>query len=162
MIVEPLSKTAELLSPSMLPQAMFSGPLHQVSGLGFKKRTFWDVLRLWEPHLGMLSDYWFLRGLASLLFHPLFYIETHFLGALAEVLRTIFHEIVRTTTSKAISVFFSSTAEMHWQNEQYTQLTDLLHQSHLRFLGPLHLKTQQLLFSLPLCLSLLQLSYFPP
>ena len=52
-MVEPLSKRSQLLSQSFLTLAMFLGPLHWVSGLGFKKQTFCDVFRLWEPHLGM-------------------------------------------------------------------------------------------------------------
>ena len=55
-MVEPLSKRAQLLSPSILAQAMFSGPLHWVHGSGFKKGTFWDVFRPWEPCLGMLIE----------------------------------------------------------------------------------------------------------
>ena len=39
-MVEPLSKRAQLLSPSIQTQVMFSGLLHQLSGLGFKKGTF--------------------------------------------------------------------------------------------------------------------------
>ena len=52
-MVKPLSKRDQLLSPSILTLAMFLGPLHWVSRLGFKKGTFWNVFRLWEPHPGM-------------------------------------------------------------------------------------------------------------
>ena len=52
-----------------------------------------------------LSHYWFLRGPASLLCHPLFCIQTCSLGGLAEILWTISHEVVRTTTPKTISSF---------------------------------------------------------
>ena len=53
LMVKPLSKRPQLLSPSILTQAMSSGPLHWVSGSGFKKGTFMNVFRLWEPCLGM-------------------------------------------------------------------------------------------------------------
>ena len=52
-----------------------------------------------------LSGYWFLRGLASLHHCPLFCISIHFLGSLAEIFWIIFHQMVRTSTSEAISVF---------------------------------------------------------
>ena len=49
---------------------MFSNPLYQVSGSGFKKGTFWDVLGPWEPCPGMPVE-WLLvsegPGLPSLL-----------------------------------------------------------------------------------------------
>ena len=53
LMVEPLSKRAQLFSQSIQTQVMFSGLLHQLSGLGFKKGALWDVFRHWEPHLGI-------------------------------------------------------------------------------------------------------------
>ena len=52
-----------------------------------------------------LSNYWFLRGLDSLLHYLLFCIYTHFSGSLAKTLQTIFYEMVRSTTSKTIFIF---------------------------------------------------------
>ena len=106
LMVKPLSKRAQLLSPSILIQAMFLDPLHQVCQLVLRKRTFWDISRLWKLHPGMLVE-WLLvsEGSTSLFWCP------HFLGSLAEILQEIFHQMVRTITSEAISVFlwYSST-----------------------------------------------------
>ena len=48
-MVEQLSKRTQLLSLLILTWAMFSGPLQWVSGSGFKKAAFQDVLTLKEP-----------------------------------------------------------------------------------------------------------------
>ena len=53
LMVKPLSRRCQLLSPSILTWVMFLGLLHQVSGLGIKKGTFWDIFRLWQPCLRM-------------------------------------------------------------------------------------------------------------
>ena len=58
---------------SILTQAMFSGPLHQVSKSGYKKRTFWDVFRPWESHPGMQAEWQMVtEGPDPPSFHPLF------------------------------------------------------------------------------------------
>ena len=54
--------------------------------------------------------------------------------------------------------FSSDTAQLYWQNGWYSWLADLFHQSHSRFLGLLHLKSQPLL---ALHLSSLQFQCFP-
>ena len=75
LMAEPLSKRAQLLSPSIWTQAMFSGLLHWLSGLGFKKGTFQDIFKLLKPHLGtpveqlLVSEGSSLPSLLSPLFH---------------------------------------------------------------------------------------------
>ena len=105
-MVKPLSKRAQLLSPSILMQAMFSGPLYQVSRLGFMKETFLDIFRPWEPHLGMPVEKLLVSkgiGFPSLL-SPLSHVNS-LQAVLLRSLGTIFHEMVRTTTSETISIF---------------------------------------------------------
>ena len=99
LMVELLSIGAQLLSPSILTWAMFSGLLHQLSGLGTSSGLGSLVQGC------QLNNYWFLRGPASLLHCPLFCIQTHSSGSLAEILQTISDKVVRTTTSKTISIF---------------------------------------------------------
>ena len=80
MMVELLSKRAQLSSPSMQTQAILSGPLYWLSWSGFKKGTFWEIFRLWEPCLRMPVE-WLLvsegSGLPSLL-SPLLHLNSLF------------------------------------------------------------------------------------
>ena len=105
LMVKPLSKRAQLLLSSIMTWAMLSDPLQWVSGSEFKKGTFWDVLRLEEPCLGMLAE-WLLvserPGLSSFL-SPLSHLNL-LSGVLTEVFWMIPHEMVRATTSKTILI----------------------------------------------------------
>ena len=81
---------------------MFSGLLHQLSGLGFKKGTFWDVFRLW----GLLVEQLLVSegsGLPSSL-SPLLHLNWLFWLSCWDPL-TIFHKMVMTATSETISIF---------------------------------------------------------
>ena len=101
LMVQPLSKRAQLLSSSILTWAMFSGPLQLVSGSGFKKGNFQDILWLGEPFLGMIAEWLLVSEGSSLL--SLSSILSHlnsFSGSLTEIFQTIPHEIVKATTSK--------------------------------------------------------------
>ena len=99
-MVEPLSKRAQLLSQSVLTQAIFSGLLQWVSWSGFKKGVFLDAFRLEEPHPGILAVQQMVsEGPVSLLHCPLFHIQT-FPTSL-----WISYEMFRTGPSKTISGF---------------------------------------------------------
>ena len=56
LIIEPLSKRAQLLPSSILTQATFSSLHQQASGCGPKKGVFCNVLMLGAPHPGMPTE----------------------------------------------------------------------------------------------------------
>ena len=150
LMVKPLSKRAQLLSPSILTLVMFLGPLHWVSELGFKKGTFWDAFRLWKPHLGMQVG-WLLisegSGLPSLS-SPFLHLKSLSRWSCWYPSDNLSQDGQDYHIWNNFS-FSSDTAWPHWQNGWYTQPTDLLLWLNLRFLGSLHLKTQPLLPPLP-------------
>ena len=162
LMVKTLSKRAQLLSASIQTQAMFSSPPHWVNGLRFKKGTFWDVFRLWEPCLGMPVE-WLLvsegSGLFSLL-SPLLYLNSLFGWSCRDPSDNPLQD-GQGYHNQSNFVLFSLVQHDYIDKTDDTQLTDLLHQSHSRCLCPLHLRTQPLLPPLPSYLSLLHLCYFP-
>ena len=124
---------------------MFLGPLHQSSGLLFKKGMFWDVFRPWGPHLGMpvTTHFWgaqppFFAIPSSAFKFPLW----------AVLLRSFKQSLMRWSELPHLKQFqfflcYSSTALAKWW---YRWPADLVHESHSRFRGLLQLKTQPLLF----------------
>ena len=117
LIVEPLSKRAQLLSSSILTQAMFSGPHQQASGSGFKKGVFHDVLMLKASHLGMPTEQQLASEVLSLPSLP------SPLSCLNTLSGQICYEVIRAPTPEAVLVLFwySSTTSA---NEWYTQQSD--------------------------------------
>ena len=104
-MVEPLSKRAQLSSPSIQIQAMLSSLLHQLSGPGFKKGTSSDVFKHKESYPGMRFVQLMLSGGPSLPFSlsPLSHLNLFF-GDLAKIIWRILHKMVRTTTTETILV----------------------------------------------------------
>ena len=87
LMVEPLSRGAQLLSPSILTQAMFSGALLRVSGSGFKKGVFPDVLGSRSLIWGhWLHDRWFLRTQSPCFIVPSFALKLTFCASLLKSL----------------------------------------------------------------------------
>ena len=146
LLVEPLSKKAQLSSPSIWTKAILSGPFPQLSELGFKKETFWDVLRLWDPHLGILVG-WLLvsegSGLPSSL-PPLSCLNYFFWWPCWDPLYSLSQDGQEWQTQNNSS-FSSGTAQLYWQNRWYSWLADLPHQFHSGSLSLLILKNQPLL-----------------
>ena len=156
-MLEPLYNRAQLLSSLILTQAMFSSPLQWVSGSGFKKGPFWDILMHKEPHLGMLAE-WLLTSEGSSIpsfSSPLLHLNTLSGWSYQGHLDNLSWDDQDCHIWNNFNFSFDTTASI-WQNKQYTQQTDLLLLFHLRFLHPLQLKTQPLLPLHAFHLSLLQ------
>ena len=139
-MVEPLSKRAQLFSPSIQTWAMFSGLLHWLSGRGFKKGPFWDIFRLWELCPGSPVEWLLVSEESSLpsLSSPLLCLNLLFWQSCWDPLDNLSQDGQDYHIWNNFS-FSSGTAWLHWQNGCYNWLADLLHQSHSRFL-----KTQPL------------------
>ena len=106
LMVESLSKRAQLFSSLILSKAVFSHQLQCVCGSGFKKGVFQDVLMYEESCLDALAEHLLASegpGLSSL--SSPFHILTHFLVSLTKVFQTSSHEMVRVTTSETILIF---------------------------------------------------------
>ena len=122
----------------------------------------WDIFRFWEPCLGMPVEQLLVSEGSSLpsSSSPLSHLNSLFWQSCWDPLNKLLQDGQDCHIWNNFD-FSSSTAQLHWQNEWYSWPSDLLHQSHLRFLGPLHLKTQPLLPLLALHLSSLQFQHFP-
>ena len=105
---------------------MFSDLLYQLSGLGFKKGTFWHVFRPWEPHLGILVEQLLVSEGPSLpsLLSPLSHLNLLF-GWSCWDPPEISHEVVRTTTPETISIFLLIQLDCIGKTGWYSQLADL-------------------------------------
>ena len=124
LMVETLSKRAQLLSSLILTQAMFSGRLQWVSGSWFKKGAFWDILRLKELQ-GMLAE-WLLVSEGSSL--PSL---SPSLSCLNSISRQSYWGFLDNPSWDGQGYhiwnnfdFPFSTTWLRWQNKQHTQQTD--------------------------------------
>ena len=119
-MVEPLSKRAQLSLLSIQTLVMLSSLLPPLSRLGFKKGTFWDIFRLWGPHLGIPVE-WLLVSKGSGLPSS---------SSLLSCLNLLFwwpcwnpldnlSQDGQDCHTQNNSSFSSGTAWLHWQNGQY-------------------------------------------
>ena len=105
--IEPLSKRTKQISSSILTWAMFSGPYQHVSGSGFKKGVFCDVLMLEASHLEIPTEWQLvIEGLSfPSLLSPLSCLSTLSRQGLLASFETILYEMVRTSTLEAVLIF---------------------------------------------------------
>ena len=149
LIVEPLSKRAQLSSPSI--QTLATCALvccTDCVGWGSRRELFGMSLGSGSLVQGCQLS-WLLvsdgSGLPSSC-HPLFCrFKLIFSGSLAEAPLGNLSQDGQDCHIWNNFSFSSGTAQLYWQNGWYSWLADLLHQSHSRFLGFLPLKTQPLL-----------------
>ena len=107
-MVEPQSKKVQLLSPSILTQdyILRSTPLNK--WIGVQEGNFLGYPSDSRSLIQRMLAEWLLVSEGSrppFFIVPSFVFKLHFSGILAKILQTIFHEMVRTTTSKTISIF---------------------------------------------------------
>ena len=163
-MVEPLSNRSQLISPSIQTLAILSGLLHWLSRSGLKKGTFWDIFRLWEPHLGMLVE-WLMVSEGSRFpssSPPLLCLNLLFWQPCWDPLENLSPD-AQDSHIQNYSSFSFGIAWLHWQIGWYIGWYSwgaaLLHQFHWG-LPVLPLKIQPLLPLLDLQLSLHQFQHF--
>ena len=149
---------AQLSSPSIWTLAILSGLLHWLSGLGFKNGTFWDVVRLWEPTLGVLVGWQLVSegsGLPSLS-SPTLHLNSLFWWPYQDPLDNPSTD-GQDCHTQSNSSFSFGIAQLHWQTGWCSWSAPPI---SLGFLG-LPLTIQPLLPPLTLQSSLPQFQWFP-